>query len=70
MKSSLSLKSITGSKKRSRFFIRFGSHFILIAMAIVMLLPLLWLLNGSFQPNWQINTSPVIWMYPAGRNCF
>jgi multiple sugar transport system permease protein len=62
MKSSLSLKSITGSKKRSRFFVRFGSYFILIAMAIVMLLPLLWLLNGSFQPNWQINTSPVIWI--------
>ena len=62
MKSSLSLKSITGSKKRSRFFVQFGSYFILIAMAIVMLLPLLWLLNGSFQPNWQINTSPVIWI--------
>jgi multiple sugar transport system permease protein len=31
-------------------------------MAIVMLLPLLWLLNGSFQPGWQINTDPVIWI--------
>ena len=62
MKPSLSLSSITGSKKRSSFFVRYGSYFILIAMATVMLLPLLWLLNGSFQPNWQINTSPVIWI--------
>jgi len=31
-------------------------------MAIVMLLPLLWLLNGSFQPSWQINANPVIWI--------
>ncbi len=62
MKSRLSLKSITGSKKRSASFSRFGSYFILIAMAIVMLLPLLWLLNGSFQPSWQINTNPVIWI--------
>jgi len=62
MKSRLSLSSITGSKKRSSFFVRYGSYFILIAMAIVMLLPLMWLLNGSFQPNWQINSSPVIWI--------
>ena len=62
MRSPLSLSPILGSKKRSRFFSRFGSYFILIAMAVVMLLPLFWLLNGSFQPIWQINSSPVIWI--------
>jgi ABC-type glycerol-3-phosphate transport system permease component len=62
MTSSFSRKSITGSKKRSRAFARYGSYFILIAMAIVMLLPLLWLINGSLQPIWQINASPVIWI--------
>ena len=62
MKLPLSLKSITGSKKRSKKFVRYGSYFILIAMAIVMLLPLFWLINGSFQPIWQINASPVIWI--------
>ena len=62
MRSPLSLSPILGSKKRSRFYSRFGSYFILIAMAVVMLLPLFWLLNGSFQPIWQINSSPVIWI--------
>jgi ABC-type glycerol-3-phosphate transport system permease component len=31
-------------------------------MALVMLLPLLWLLNGSLQPGWQIDADPVIWL--------
>jgi ABC-type glycerol-3-phosphate transport system permease component len=62
MTSSFSRKSITGSKKRSRAFARYGSYFILISMAIVMVLPLLWLINGSLQPLWQINASPVIWI--------
>jgi ABC-type glycerol-3-phosphate transport system permease component len=62
MKSSLSLKTITRSKKRSEKLVRNGSYFILTAMAIVMLLPLLWLINGSFQPGWQINADPVIWI--------
>jgi ABC-type glycerol-3-phosphate transport system permease component len=62
MKFPFSLKSITGSKKRSKAIVRFGSYFLLITMAIVMLLPLLWLINGSFQPIWQINASPVIWI--------
>lgn len=62
MKSSLSLKTITGSKKRTQQAVRSGSYFILTSMAIVMLLPLLWLINGSFQPGWQINADPVIWI--------
>ena len=56
------LRAITGSKKRTRRFIQISSYVILSAMAIVMLLPLLWLLNGSFQPGWQINADPVIWI--------
>ena len=73
MKFPFSLKSISGSKKRSKTLVRFGSYFLLITMAIVMLLPLLWLINGSFQPIWQINASPVIWIprewktVPAGN---
>jgi multiple sugar transport system permease protein len=62
MKTSLSLKKFTGSKKRTQKAIRNGSYTILTAMAIVMLLPLLWLINGSFQPGWQINADPVIWV--------
>lgn len=58
----ISLKSITGSQKRTQQAVRSGSYFILTTMAIVMLLPLLWLINGSFQPGWQINTDPVIWI--------
>jgi len=54
--------SITRSKKRSQNLVRSSSYFILTAMAIVMLLPLLWLINGSFQPGWQINADPVVWI--------
>ncbi len=57
-----SFRSITRSKKQSRRLVRGSSYFILTSMAIVMLLPMLWLINGSFQPGWQINADPVIWI--------
>lgn len=62
MTSPLSLKKITSSKRRSQQAVKIASYVILITMAIVMLLPLLWLVNGSFQPPWQINANPVIWI--------
>ena len=58
----LSLQSIFTSQSRSRTFFRVISYVILAGMAIVMLMPLLWLLNGSLQPSWQINANPVIWL--------
>lgn len=57
-----SFQSLTRSKKKSQQLSRITSYLILSVMAIVMLLPLLWLVNGSFQPGWQINADPVIWI--------
>jgi ABC-type glycerol-3-phosphate transport system permease component len=50
------------SIRRGRRARGFLSYFILSAMALVMLLPLLWLLNGSLQPGWQIDADPVVWL--------
>ena len=50
------------SIRRSRRARAFLSYLILSVMALVMLLPLLWLLNGSLQPAWQIDANPVIWL--------
>lgn len=50
------------SIRRSRRARTFLSYFVLSVMALVMLLPLLWLLNGSLQPGWQIDANPVIWL--------
>ena len=66
-------KQIAASKSGMRVITRIASYFALSAAAIIMLLPLLWLINGSFQPTWQINTNPVIWIprewntIPAGE---
>ena len=38
------------------------SYSILVLMSLIMILPLLWLINGSLQPEWQINSNPVIWI--------
>jgi ABC-type glycerol-3-phosphate transport system permease component len=62
------------SIRRSRRARGFLSYFALSAMALIMLLPLLWLLNGSLQPGWQIDADPVIWLprhwdtTPAGES--
>ncbi len=56
------IKEITASKSRMSFLGRFTSYFALAVMASVMILPLIWLVNGSFQPSWQINADPVIWI--------
>ena len=56
------IKSITRSKSRMRFIGQIGSYIVLIIIALAMLLPLLWLVNGSFQPTWQINAIPVVWI--------
>lgn len=56
------IKKITSSKTRMRSIVKYISYFILTFMAIVMILPLLWLVNGSFQPSWQINANPVVWI--------
>lgn len=50
------------SIRRGRRLRGFLSYFVLSAMAFIMLLPLLWLLNGSLQPGWQIDADPVIWL--------
>jgi len=50
------------SIRRSRRARGFLSYFALSVMALVMLLPLLWLLNGSLQPGWQIDADPVVWL--------
>ncbi|MBE3038084.1 MAG: ABC transporter permease subunit [Chloroflexi bacterium] len=52
----------TSSVKRSRRFSHITSYAILGITALVMILPLLWLINGSLQPEWQINANPVIWI--------
>jgi len=54
--------NITSSKEKTNKATKFFSYFVLTLMAFAMLLPLLWLVNGSFQPPWQINANPVIWI--------
>lgn len=57
-----SLRAIASSKSRMGSLAGLLSYLLLAGMAIVMLLPLLWLINGSFQPGWQINANPVVWI--------
>ncbi len=53
-------------KTRSLSFTRTISNIIsyalLIIFSLIMILPLLFLLNGSLQPEWQINAIPVVWL--------
>ena len=62
MKNPPSFRNILSSKKQKSRLVKFITYAILTSMAIVMLLPLLWLVNGSFQPSWQINANPVVWI--------
>lgn len=55
-------KNFTSSKEKTSKAGKFTSYFVLTLIAFAMLLPLLWLVNGSFQPPWQINANPVIWI--------
>ena len=54
-------ESVT-SRSRRELIVKSLSYAVLALMAIFMILPLLWLINGSFQPAWQINSNPVIWI--------
>ncbi len=56
------IKSFTSSKSRMSNLGKVFSYAFLAFVAIIMILPLLWLINGSFQPPWQINADPVIWI--------
>lgn len=56
------LKEILASRSRREILIKIVSYTLLVFMALFMILPLLWLINGSFQPAWQINSNPVIWI--------
>jgi multiple sugar transport system permease protein len=58
----IDLNSFTSSKSRMSNLGKFFSYAFLAFVAIIMILPLLWLINGSFQPPWQINADPVIWI--------
>jgi multiple sugar transport system permease protein len=51
-----------GSIRQNQFIARLFSYILLGIFSIIMILPLLWLLNGSLQPEWQMNASPVIWL--------
>jgi multiple sugar transport system permease protein len=55
-------KEIKASKSRMGVVTKIFSYAFLALVATIMILPLLWLLNGSFQPTWQINADPVIWI--------
>ena len=57
-----SIQDLLTTRSGQSFLMKAGSYFLLVVMAIVMILPLLWLVNGSFQPGWQINAEPVIWI--------
>jgi len=52
----------TRSLHRTRRITHLISYFLLIFFTLVMILPLIWLVNGSLQPEWQINANPVIWL--------
>ena len=53
---------IPGSLLWNHFITRLFSYILLAIFSIIMILPLLWLLNGSLQPIWQMNATPVIWL--------
>jgi len=50
------------SRSQSIRLTKIISYTFLSVIAIIMVLPLLWLVNGSLQPSWQINADPVIWI--------
>jgi multiple sugar transport system permease protein len=55
-------KNFTSSKERTGKAAKVLSYIVLGLIAIAMLLPLLFLVNGSFQPSWQINAVPIVWV--------
>ena len=63
MNNEQSIKNASASSKSQMSNVnKIISYAFLGFVAIVMILPLLWLINGSFQPAWQINADPVIWI--------
>ncbi len=52
----------TRSLRLSRILSNSFTYALLIIFALIMILPLLFLLNGSLQPEWQINAIPVVWL--------
>jgi len=56
------IRNTASSKSKMNNISKLLSYSVLALMAIIMILPLLWLINGSFQPSWQINADPVIWI--------
>jgi multiple sugar transport system permease protein len=57
-----STKSKMQSLSFSRKIAKIITYALLILFSLIMLLPLLFLVNGSLQPEWQINANPVIWL--------
>lgn len=55
-------KNFISSKEKTSKTGRILSYLILGLLAIAMLLPFLFLVNGSFQPPWQINAVPIVWV--------
>ena len=55
-------KSKTGSISASRVTLKVMTYGLLVFFSLLMVMPLLWLVNGSLQPEWQINANPVIWL--------
>jgi multiple sugar transport system permease protein len=62
----MTIKAPTAPKassiNRNRRITHIFSYLLLITFSLMMVLPLLWLVNGSLQPEWQINANPVIWL--------
>ncbi len=57
-----SIKTKTRSLHVSRLISNSISYILLIIFSLIMVMPLLFLLNGSLQPEWQINAIPVVWI--------
>ncbi len=57
-----SIPQKTPSIRRNRLVLSLFSYLLLSIFSLIMILPLLFLLNGSLQPEWQMNSSPVIWL--------
>lgn len=55
---SLKSSSIQASRRASKVF----SYILLTVASLVMVMPLLFIVNGSLQPEWQINANPVVWL--------
>lgn len=62
MMKKFNLKAFTSSRSRMNNLGKIFSYAFLAFVAIIMILPLVWLINGSLQPPWQINADPVIWI--------